>query len=533
MIRFSGLLLLFVTSTLVLAHPTPTRGDDGTDLLSKLAIDKARDPRPVRRMSLAEVFSHTLAENLDVAVSHVDLELADTRYQLQTAPFDPFFSGSTDWRTTARPSTNVSQGSGSYEADNKSWSFGLTKPFQDGSALTTALSHSRSWSSASSWQSINPTYGTGLSLNYSRPLLRGAGRDNTLTYLRVAANGKKQSWQAFRLQVSASLLQTEKAYWDLVLALEDLEVKRIALIQAEDLVRTNEERKRLGLLAPNEVTVIEAEAGAALRREAVIVARDSLEDARERLARLMGESARPDEALVPAEGPSPVTRTKALDAQLALALANRPELLQTRIDLASKKLLVDYARNQKRNKLNFRGSVDLTSAADGRRSSFDQMTSLDYPNYFLGLELEIPLFNRRARQNHREALLNREQSVMKLQDLERQISSEVRLALAQVGTNQKRIEASALAARLAERKLDAERERYRQGLVTTHDLLIFQEQLASAKSRAVIARVDYAKSLADLTYATGRYLPFRCIMLTEEGGRLGDGAETIDVGLLP
>ena len=69
-------------------------------------------------------------------------------------------------------------------------------------------------------------------------------------------------------------------------------------------------------------------------------------------------------------------------------------------------------------------------------------------------------------------------------------------------TDNKRIEATRLARRLAEERLDAQEKKYRVGLSTSRDVLEDQESVANAQTNEVQALVDYNKSVARLGRVT-------------------------------
>jgi outer membrane protein TolC len=89
--------------------------------------------------------------------------------------------------------------------------------------------------------------------------------------------------------------------------------------------------------------------------------------------------------------------------------------------------------------------------------------------------------------------------------LEQSIIEEVRRTIRRARTDRKRIEATRVARRLAEQRLDSQEKKLEVGLSTSRDVLEDQESVANALSNEVQALVDYNKSLAQLgrvTYST-------------------------------
>ena len=79
-------------------------------------------------------------------------------------------------------------------------------------------------------------------------------------------------------------------------------------------------------------------------------------------------------------------------------------------------------------------------------------------------------------------------------DLEKEIILEVREAIRQLKTDVKRVQASGVAKKLAEKKLKAEEKKFEVGLSTSFNVLEFQEDLAEVQSKEIKAIVDYNKS---------------------------------------
>ncbi len=102
--------------------------------------------------------------------------------------------------------------------------------------------------------------------------------------------------------------------------------------------------------------------------------------------------------------------------------------------------------------------------------------------------------------------LERQEVELRLTDLEKNISLEVREAVRQVDTDFRRIKTTRVARRLAEKKLEAEQAKFEVGISTTKDVLDFQVDLAFARSRESRALIDYNKSLVTLHQRLGTTL---------------------------
>jgi len=130
----------------------------------------------------------------------------------------------------------------------------------------------------------------------------------------------------------------------------------------------------------------------------------------------------------------------------------------------------------------------------------------DYYDLRIGLRFEYPLGNRAAKSRLVRRRLERRQVEYRIENLEKDITLEVRSAVRQVETNFKRIQTTSVSRRLAEKKLEAEQAKFEVGISTTKDVLDFQVDLALARVRETEALIDYNKSLIALYQSLGTTL---------------------------
>ena len=78
--------------------------------------------------------------------------------------------------------------------------------------------------------------------------------------------------------------------------------------------------------------------------------------------------------------------------------------------------------------------------------------------------------------------------------MKKKIILEVREAIRQLKTDVKRVQASSVAKKIAEKKLKAEEKKFEVGLSTSFNVLEFQEDLAEQQSNEIKAIIDYNQS---------------------------------------
>jgi outer membrane protein TolC len=128
------------------------------------------------------------------------------------------------------------------------------------------------------------------------------------------------------------------------------------------------------------------------------------------------------------------------------------------------------------------------------------------PDKGIGLTLNIPIRNRAAQAVQIRSELEYRQAQMRQQQIENQVSIEVRSAQYTVQQNRASVDSAKAALDLARQSLDAEQKKYQFGTSTTTLVLQYQSELATAQSTLVNATVAYEKSRIELDRATGTLL---------------------------
>lgn len=225
----------------------------------------------------------------------------------------------------------------------------------------------------------------------------------------------------------------------------------------------------------------------------------------------------------------PTSEIKELDVEQALkvALANRPELQQARLDLENRHFALRYAKNQLRPQLNLFGSIGLSglagtstvqdsraetilgplvvppSAEGGYGTSLENLFSGDFPTWKAGLILTIPLGNVAARSELRKTELELEKAQLAIEGVQRRIALEVEKVARQVQTAVKMIEGARALREQAERRLEMAQEQLELGLAPMTAVTEAQRELTLAERGELKALIDYNKLLALFDKVTG------------------------------
>jgi outer membrane protein TolC len=485
--------------------------------LIPISVANANEPLS---LTLQETIETVLKNNISISVQSYNSKINEQFIFEKEADFDP----TVDFEFTVGEETRQSA---STLADSKTrdldydWDFSVSQKFVTGGDYELTMDNNKNQSS-SSRTSLNPIYSSDLALTVTQPLLKDFGIDLNKREIYIAKNDQKISDHQFTEKVIATIAETENIYWDLVFSIEDLKVKETSLQRARDLEKQVKAQVDVGTLA--ELEILQAKSNVASREERLLNAQNLIDDNGDNLKSILNFSFDSEEGLkeiIPAD--SPVFEPGAensLEEALKTALIHRPDLLAKKMELENRNIEAKYNENQTLPTLDLVGSLGLNGLSGDsstKNGSYDsalsEAFSTDFRLWQFGINLSYPLGNRAAKSKLAIKRLEVAQLLLNIKDLEKTIVVEVREAHRQIKTDIKRVQATRVARKLAEEKLNAEEKKFKVGLSTSFNVLEFQEDLAEEQSNEIKAVIDYNKSLNRLNQVMARTLEAHDIKL--------------------
>lgn len=474
-------------------------------------------------VTLDEALEIALRRNLNLQIERYTREQFRLGIEQAMGIFDLRSDAFVQYAESTSPTVNpFIQGAAVLTSERQIANFGLSQLTPIGGDLSLSYDNTRSKSN-SSQAVINPAFNIVTSLQYNLPLLRNFGRLATRRDILVARVQDEVNQAFFEQQAVAVVQQVENAYWDLLEARKQLEVAEESLDLAKELDRRNRIQVEVGTRPP--LDLVQSEATVATRQEEIIRARTRVGNAADQLAYLLNLQRGTWDAEIVPETPAEMDPVEIdLEAAVASALAERPEMAQQRGELDRLGIESRYFRNQKRPGLDLTVAYGLqglggdllvedpedpgqtTVLEGGYGDAFDQVKNLDFDQWLVSLTFAYPIQNRAARAASVSADLELERGQTELQLLEQQIITEVRTAARELAAAEETIESASVSRRLQERNVDAEAKRYENGMSTTFQVTEIQEQLAQAQSREVTAVVGYRRALVEYQRVLGTLL---------------------------
>ncbi|MFB0518049.1 MAG: TolC family protein [Acidobacteriota bacterium] len=485
----------------------------------------ARSQQEVKKLylSLRDALEMAMERNLNIQIERYNTRIADERVGESMGLFDYQSTLSTSYSKSQSEPWDMFSAQDINVSDNYTFRGGITKNLVTGGNFQVSYTEVRR-SSNSPFANYNPYHRPVLSLQFTQPLWKNFGIENTKYNITLAQNNSEMSDKQFRAQLMTILADVQRLYWELVFRIQDLEVNRQSLKLAQDQLEMNRTQVEVGTMAPIEIT--QAEAAVASREEGIIVGESAVKDAQDQLKMAIDPTIDLDSwevEIIPTDKPPFELQSFNLPECIETAFQNRPDYDRQKVAISSKELSISYTKNQMRPAIDFVASI-ATSGLDGMYLIYDyfgfereligvieggfggamkDVLSFDYRDWNIGFNISLPIQNRAAESAHARSKVELTQEEARLKNLELSIILEVRQAVRAVDTNIKRVEATRKARELAEKQLEAEQKKFAVGTSTNFEVLRLQTDLATAMSNERRAIVDYNISLFALKRVMG------------------------------
>lgn len=338
-------------------------------------------------------------------------------------------------------------------------------------------------------------------LVWQQPLLRDRGRRSHAA-APARARAAADAAEAGRAAAEVALAyDVERAYWELAYAEREVQIRDSALALARDQERVIAARAEVGKVAELEVATA---AQAIAAREAARLAAEQDRAARAIALRvLLGDATAGGPRLVAADALAAEVAAPATSDALDRALAFAPRLraLDHQGRAAAVELATATADTRPRLDLILRGGP--MGNADSAGAAWAQLGRFDGYQASAALSFSLPVGNRAATGRRDAARAAQQQVELEAAALRAALTAEVTRAVDAVALSERRIAAAALAARLAARTVELERDRWQAGAGTNFDVLLRQDQAVAAEAALARARADRRLALAALAALTG------------------------------
>src|SRR5262245_6010772 len=336
-------------------------------------------------MSLQEVVELALRNNKDIELSRSVVRSAEANLQVAQGVYEPKLTVNRLFFREVLPvsSSTLGGAEGSITAKGSTGGvnfFGLSP--KGGGQYEISYNDSQTQTNVI-FATIDKQFKTNLAFSYKQPLLRNREIDDPRRQIEIAKKNLSLTDAEFRTSVIETIARVRNSYWDLVYALRNLQIQQDALRAAEEQLAHTRRLVGRGYVASIDVTQVEAQVsnfreGLFMALEGVAKSDNALKnmivpDIKDRLWNVL---------IIPSDPVDVKAPTVTEEQALSEALAQRPELQQSDIALAINELNQRFYGNQKK------PQVDLVGlyALDGLAGRVNPLSSED-PIQFAATDL--------------------------------------------------------------------------------------------------------------------------------------------------
>ncbi len=472
-------------------------------------------PGEVLRLTRDDVVRLALENNAGLAADRLDPAISAERLAAARSAFVPNLSGALQRNSQKIPSSNLFSGDSSVKTAFWSGSAGVNQLLPWGGGSYDVTFDSARTTTTNPLSTFTPSVTSTIQAVFSQPLLRNFKTDAVRGQVELALQNRDISELRLQARTALTSAAAENAYWNLVSARAAVGVQQRSLDLALELERTNRARVDVGQSPP--LDLVTARAEVAQRRENLIVARTAALEAEDVLRTTVFSPGRTDfwtARLEPTDVVPPPGTPPDLDAAVRRALAERPDIVESRTQIAIGETNIKLSRNATMPDLRLQATY-LTNGLGGSRllrtggfpgtvvgtentsygTVLGQVFRSDFPTWTVGVTVNYPIGKSAEEANLARARIERDQAQARLRDVELVAVREVRDAALRLEQNRQRIETAQLGRELAEQRLDAEQKRFEVGMSTSFLVIQAQRDLAVARNNELQASLQYQLAL--------------------------------------
>jgi outer membrane protein TolC len=389
-------------------------------------------------------------------------------------------------------------------------------------------------SSDSTFLTLNPQFPSAVNLNLTQPLWRGLRFDQNRYRLQVSRKNVSLSNEQLRQRVIETVTQAIQAYWELDYAYRNLAVQIEAVRLAEQQDLSNRRQVKQGILAP--VDVIQTQTQIATFQQNVFTAQAGLTRAENVLKQLIlptRQDALWGSALVPVTAMGADSATPDLSTAVKEALASRPEIAESKVNVDLNTL--DSRLNREQAKPQINAVAQLTAQGlsghpvpfvvspilqelgltggtlpaifpGGYTQSLNNVYNGRFPTVQLGVQMSLPIRNRTALAQVAVGLAEGKRLAAQQEAISMAVEADVRNSLQSVVAARSRLDSAQAASKFAEEQYSSEQRQFQAGTSSVFLVLQRQTDLIAARSREIRAKADVGNAIADFDRATARTL---------------------------
>ena len=453
----------------------------------------------VREISLQETTELALRNNFDIQLAKYDIQISRLNIQSAKSVYDTILEAEASHTKDKLASNSILAAGKTMSQD---YSIGLSKKLPTGTTVSLDQTAGREWadSSAVTWK---PAYEAKTQLTLEQELGKNFFGLNDRGNVKVAIKDVENADFISFDKIEAALGSVQKSYWNFVFLYEALDIRREILEQAQRLYEIDQERFKHGLVERPQLLGSDAnyqtkQADLALARNAVAAGGNVL--------KLQLNIDDDEVALRPAEKfVLPDHHVSLLDS-MALALKNRRDYLKAMNEIERRDILLEMKKNSVWPEINIQASFARNGIGDDFTDAINKISEEDNPEFFASVSFSMPLENRAARSEKKQAEFQKARALLNAKYAERKVAIEIIDQVKACDVAYERLQYLVNAADLQTQKALEQEKIFKQGRSNSDIVIQYQDDALLARMNAASAFYDYYAAMIELKRREGTLL---------------------------
>lgn len=465
------------------------------------------------RLSLDDALRRALENNYQIRNDSFSPAISVAQTVQAEAVFDTVFFANINRDNTDQPTPSALLAS---ERDTTSISGGIRKLLATGASVTLSENLVRTDNPGFQFQVLNPAYTTAFIAELRQPLLRNFGIDFNRSQINIRKNEEIINREQFRATITQILNDTETAYWNLVFARRNVVISAEILAQAR---LTFEQVSARSDFDAYRTLQKQSEANLRAREFQYIDVKNAVFNAQDQLLNLLNDPDLPlstDFEIIPVDEPIVVEIERDRAAAVETALLRRPEVIQARHGVDIARINLGIAKNQALPTLDFVYRATMTGLGGTFDEGFDQQTTNNFIDQFVGIEFAWSFGERAERAGIRVAAFQQSQSVLTYKQALDNVITDCRVALRNLDNNYEQLVPSHLGLVAAAENLRSLQERQERKSPAELDAVFnAQGRLADTRRALLQSAVEYNTGIVNVERAKGTLLEYNNVQISE------------------
>ncbi len=444
-------------------------------------------------ISLKDCVKFAVDNSFEVKLARLDFLIAETDLGKAEAVFDSTLFANLGYADDKRQPLSVFSPT---HTQTNTYSAGVSKKIPSGTELSFSFSDTRTWNN-SQYVSENPAYTAEAALEARQPLARNFLGQIDRQDVSVAKMVIQNADLTTKGRIESLVADVEGAYWEWVFSKESLKIYRNILKKAQRLLKINLKNYDMGRIERGDLLAVQA--NVLIRKKDVSLADNRYRRAEGKIKLLMNMDA--DFRIHPRETLKYREVEFNLADSLKTAFQKRRDYQRAKRELEIKDIVFKVKANERWPEIDLVASLAANGIKSGFSEAADKMFSDGNAYYYAGVEVSIPLENKRARSEFKKAKHNKEKAIINIKSIERTIVTEITDAFRNYVTYHANLNNLMEASKLQQEKLKEEEKRFNYGRSNTKRLIDYQQDDLRAQLEVSLGMLAYELSRVNLEKA--------------------------------